>query len=84
MNEDIRKLVEKYPNDFDLGSKVREMYWTERDRLYRELLDLPAQQSTTEGTSVTRVETQLELREKYGDEPPLFINYDHNGETAKK
>ena len=32
MNEDIKKLVEKYPNDFDLGSKVREMYWTERDR----------------------------------------------------
>lgn len=65
MNEDIKKqltkLVEKYPNDFDLGSKVREYYWTERDRLYRELLDLPAQQSTTEGTSVTRVETQLEL-----------------------
>ena len=84
MNEDIKKLVEKYPNDFDLGSKVREMYWTERDRLYRELLDLPAQQSTTEGTSVTRVETQLELREKYGDEPPLFINYDYNGETTKK
>jgi len=62
MNEEsIKKLVEKYPNDFDLGSKVREYYWTERDRLYRELLDLPAQQSTTEGTSVTRVETQLEL-----------------------
>jgi hypothetical protein len=30
------------------------------------------------------LETQLELREKYGDEPPLFINYDHNGETTKK
>lgn len=30
------------------------------------------------------LETQLELREKYGDEPPLFINYDHNGQTPKK
>ena len=30
------------------------------------------------------LETQLELREKYGDEPPLFINYDYNGETTKK
>ena len=26
MNEDIKKLVEKYPNDAELGSKVREMY----------------------------------------------------------
>ena len=27
MNEDnIKKLVEKYPNDMELGSKVREMY----------------------------------------------------------
>ena len=30
------------------------------------------------------VQTQLELREKYGGEPPLFINYDHNGQTPKK
>ena len=30
------------------------------------------------------LETQLELREKYGDNPPLFINYDHNGQTTKK
>ena len=29
------------------------------------------------------LETQLELREKYGDEPLLFINYDHDGETDK-
>ena len=29
------------------------------------------------------LETLLELREKYGDEPLLFINYDHDGETDK-
>ena len=29
-------------------------------------------------------QTQLELREIYGDKPPLFINYDHNGQTPKK
>ena len=24
------------------------------------------------------LKTQLELRKKYGDEPPLFYNYDHD------
>jgi len=24
------ELVEKYPNDFDLGEKVREIYWNQR------------------------------------------------------
>jgi len=60
-NEDIQRLVEKYPNDMTLGHKVRELYWQERDKLIREGLDLPSQQSITEGTSVTTVETQLEL-----------------------
>jgi hypothetical protein len=26
----IMELVEKYPNDFDLGEKVREIYWNLR------------------------------------------------------
>ena len=64
-HEDIVKqlteLVEKYPNDMQLGGEVRQLYWQERDKVIREGLDLPAQQSITEGTSVTRVETQLEL-----------------------
>ena len=60
-HEDIVKLVEKYPNDMQLGREVRQLYWQERDKVIREGLDLPAQQSITEGTSVTRVETQLEL-----------------------
>ena len=48
MNEDnIKKLVEKYPNDQELGSKVREMYWNHRDEQYRELLDLPSEQTIT-------------------------------------
>lgn len=28
--EQIKKLVEKYPNDMSLGSKVRELYWKDR------------------------------------------------------
>jgi len=27
---EIMELVEKYPNDFDLGEKVREIYWNQR------------------------------------------------------
>ena len=54
--EDIKRLVEKYPNDMELGSKVREMYWNQRDEQYRELLDLPrATDNNPKGTSVTSV-----------------------------
>ena len=59
MNEDtikkqLTKLVEKYPNDMELGRKVREMYWNQRDEQYRELLDLPsATTNNPQGTSVT-------------------------------
>ena len=53
--EDIKKLVEKYPNDQELGSKVREEYWSEHDKQMRELLDLPsATDNNPKGTSVTR------------------------------
>lgn len=31
--EQIKKLVEKYPNDMSLGSKVRELYWKDRKTL---------------------------------------------------
>ena len=52
--EDIKKLVEKYPNDQELGSKVREEYWSEHDKQMRELLDLPsATTNNPKGTSVT-------------------------------
>lgn len=27
MNEQIKKLVEKYPNDMELGEAVRALYW---------------------------------------------------------
>jgi len=59
-NEDIKTLVEKYPNDMQLGQKVRELYMNERDKIIREGLDLPAQQTITEGTSVTSIDSQME------------------------
>ena len=63
MNEDtIKQLVEKYPNDMELGSKVREMYWNSRDEQYRELLDLPsATTNNPQGTSVTSSEIDTTL-----------------------
>jgi len=27
----INELVEQYPNDMELGSKIREIYWKERE-----------------------------------------------------
>ena len=59
---DIKRLVEKYPNDQELGSKPREMYIQDIDKTYRQLLDLPrATVNNSKSTSVTTVENQLEL-----------------------
>ena len=74
---DIKRLVEKYPNDQELGRKVREMYIQDKDKTYRELLSLPEKEwpeefepgtvypratvNNSKSTSVTTVETQLEL-----------------------
>ena len=30
---DINKLVEQYPNDMELGAKVREIYWENKNRV---------------------------------------------------
>ena len=59
---DIKRLVEKYPNDQELGRKIREMYIQDIDQTYRQLLDLPrATVNNSKSTSVTTVENQLEL-----------------------
>ena len=59
---DIKRLVEKYPNDQELGRKIREMYIQDIDKTYRQLLDLPrATVNNSKSTSVTTVENQLEL-----------------------
>lgn len=28
--EQVKKLVEKYPNDMELGDAIRQLYWTDR------------------------------------------------------
>ena len=35
MNIDIKPLVEKYPNDFELGSKIRELYWLQQENFFK-------------------------------------------------
>jgi len=68
MNEEsIKKLVEKYPNDQELGSKVREMYWNHRDEQYRELLDLPS--ATTNNPKGTSVTSQIDTTIAYTTNP---------------
>jgi len=68
MNEEsIKKLVEKYPNDQELGSKVREMYWNQRDEQYRELLDLPS--ATTNNPQGTSVTSQIDTTIAYTTNP---------------
>ena len=66
-HEEVVLLVEKNPNDMKLGEKIRQLYWYDRDKPYRNednLPDLPAQQSITEGTSVTSIDNQMELSHK--------------------
>ena len=66
-HEEVVLLVEKNPNDAKLGEKIRQLYLYDRDKPYRNednLPDLPAQQSITEGTSVTSIDNQMELSHK--------------------
>ena len=35
----IEKLVEKYPNNMELGEKLRELYWKEREENDKDLLE---------------------------------------------
>ena len=52
---DISKLVEQYSNDMELGAKVRELYWKERefqDKLMEETKNLKIYESPDGGKTV--------------------------------
>jgi hypothetical protein len=34
MNEQIKQLVEQYPNDMELGGVIRKMYWDSTKKIY--------------------------------------------------
>jgi len=36
MDAHIKTLVEKYPNDFELGEKVRQLYWLQQENFFKE------------------------------------------------
>jgi len=48
---DLKKLVEKYPNDMELGSKVREIYWNNKKAL-EQYKDLKIYESPDGGKTV--------------------------------
>ena len=51
----INELVEQYPNDMELGSKVREMYWKERevsDMLKEKMKDAKIYESPDGGNTI--------------------------------
>lgn len=53
---DIEKLVEQYPNDMELGSAVREIYWKNRkqyDELMEKMKDSKIYESPDGGKTVT-------------------------------
>ena len=64
---DIKRLVEKYPNDMELGSKIREMYTQDIDKTYRQLLDLPS--ATTNNPKGTSVTSQIDTTIAYTTNP---------------
>jgi len=51
----INELVETYPNDMELGSKVRELYWKERklsDELNEKMKDAKIYESPDGGKTI--------------------------------
>ena len=52
----IKKLVEQYPNDMELGSNVRKLYWEERkvsDMLKDKMKDAKIYESPDGGKTIT-------------------------------
>lgn len=47
----LEQLVEKYPNDMELGSKVREMYWNNK-KVLEQYKDLKIYESPDGGKTV--------------------------------
>jgi len=47
----LEELVQKYPNDMELGSKVREMYWNKK-KVLEQYKDLKIYESPDGGKTV--------------------------------
>jgi hypothetical protein len=68
----IEKLVLKYSNNMELGEKLRELYWKEREENDKDLLE--------QGFDNTTIDDESDLKPKgsYKDElPPLDYQLDN-------
>jgi len=63
----INELVETYPNDMELGSKVRELYWKERklsDELNEKMKDAKIFESPDGGKTIYQRDFGQDVRER--------------------
>jgi len=67
MDTHIKQLVEKYPNDFELGSKVRELYWLQHENYFKNDSREWIYESPDGGTTITRrkMGADISTREVY-------------------
>ena len=54
MEKDIKELVKKYPNDMELGEKVRQLYWLQQENFFKEDDRSWIYESPDGGKTVTR------------------------------
>ena len=65
MDSVIKKIVEETPNDMELGEKIREMYWKNRE-LQKKYIDNPAwiYESPDGGKTITRRKMGQDVSER--------------------
>lgn len=86
MDSHIKRLVEKYPNDFELGEKVRQLYWLQQENFFKEDDRSWIYESPDGGKSVTRrrLGADISTREQVlVDELPTWTT-NHTWEDSKK
>jgi len=67
MDLKIKNLVETYPNDMELGSAIREIYWKERkeyDKLSEKMKDAKIFESPDGGKTITERPWGSDLSER--------------------
>jgi hypothetical protein len=75
MEAHIKKLVEKYHNDFELGSKVRELYWLQQENFFKSDDRAWIYESPDGGKTVTRrkMGADISTRETLTDSQQLEL-----------
>ena len=65
MDSDIKKIVEETPNDMELGEKIREMYWKNRE-LEKQYINMKGwiYESPDGGKTITRRKMGEDISER--------------------